>query len=96
MEREKGRVVRRAMGVVSAAGAWACVLAIRGYQVTVGPLLAGHCRFDPTCSVYAIEAYRVHGVIRGTWLTARRLARCHPFGGCGHDPVPEKRGGGEG
>jgi hypothetical protein len=49
------------------------------------------CRFDPTCSSYAMEAYRCHGVLRGTWLTMRRLGRCHPWGGFGYDPVPERK-----
>lgn len=70
------------------AAAWGPVLLIRAYQVTLGPLMGGHCRFTPTCSHYGIEAYRTHGVVRGTWLTARRLLRCHPFGGSGYDPVP--------
>ena len=64
------------------------VLLIRLYQAFLGPFLGGHCRFHPTCSEYAIEAYRRHGPIRGTWLTLRRLGRCHPFGGHGYDPVP--------
>jgi putative membrane protein insertion efficiency factor len=46
------------------------------------------CRYDPTCSAYALEALERHGAIRGTWLTARRLSRCHPWGGQGWDPVP--------
>ena len=64
------------------------IVAIRLYQVTLGPLMGGHCRFLPTCSEYAIEAYREHGPIRGSWLTLRRLLRCHPLGGRGYDPVP--------
>jgi putative membrane protein insertion efficiency factor len=68
------------------------ILAIRLYQAMLGPLLGGHCRFHPTCSAYAIEAYRVHGPIRGSWLTLRRLARCHPLGGGGYDPVPLRKG----
>lgn len=64
------------------------ILLVRIYQVTLGPLMGGHCRFVPTCSEYAIEAYRVHGPFRGTWLTARRVLRCHPLGGHGYDPVP--------
>ena len=58
------------------------------YRITLSPYLGQACRFEPTCSRYAIGAIRRHGVVRGVWLTARRLARCHPFGGCGHDPVP--------
>ena len=46
------------------------------------------CRYDPTCSAYALEALEQHGAVRGTWLTARRLSRCHPWGGQGWDPVP--------
>jgi putative membrane protein insertion efficiency factor len=66
---------------------------VRGYQVVLGPLLGGHCRFQPTCSAYAIEALREHGALRGSWLTVRRLARCHPFGGGGFDPVPPRKKG---
>ena len=55
-------------------------------HVLVGPL--GGCRFHPTCSVYAAEAVRRHGVGKGLFLAAARMARCHPWGGCGHDPVP--------
>jgi putative membrane protein insertion efficiency factor len=64
------------------------IAAIRLYQVTLGPLMGGHCRFYPTCSHYGVEAYREHGPLRGTWLTLRRLLRCHPLGGGGYDPVP--------
>jgi len=64
------------------------IVLIRMYQAVLGPLMGGHCRFVPTCSHYGLEAYRVHGPIRGTWLTLRRLVRCHPFGGGGYDPVP--------
>ena len=54
------------------------------YQVTLGPFLGGHCRFQPTCSRYALQAYREHGPWYGTLLTVRRLLRCHPFGGRGY------------
>ena len=67
------------------------VAAIRAYQAVLSPLMGGHCRFVPTCSEYALEAYRVHGPLRGTWLTLRRLGRCQPFGGAGFDPVPLAR-----
>ena len=63
--------------------------AIYAYRVLLGPWLGGHCRFHPTCSQYALDAYRLHGPVRGSWLTLRRLARCHPLGGRGVDPVPE-------
>ncbi|NKB54723.1 MAG: membrane protein insertion efficiency factor YidD [Alphaproteobacteria bacterium] len=63
---------------------------IRGYQIVVSPLLPAHCRYWPTCSAYAHQAVRKHGAIAGGWLGVRRIARCHPWGGSGYDPVPEK------
>lgn len=65
---------------------------VRLYQLTLGLILGGHCRFTPTCSEYSIDALRGHGAVRGSWLTLRRLARCHPFGGHGFDPVPPRTG----
>ena len=67
------------------------VLFVRLYQVTLGPVMGGHCRFHPTCSHYAIESLQTHGAMRGAWLTLRRLLRCHPLGSSGFDPVPPKR-----
>lgn len=64
------------------------LLLIRAYQVLLSPLLGASCRFTPTCSQYGIEAIRKHGPIQGFWLTAKRIARCHPWGKHGHDPVP--------
>lgn len=66
----------------------ALVLAIRGYQKVISPALPPSCRFYPSCSQYAIEAIARHGALRGSWLAARRLARCHPFHPGGVDPVP--------
>lgn len=63
---------------------------IRAYQLLVSPFLAPSCRFHPTCSSYACEAVHGHGLLAGGWLTVRRLARCHPWGGMGFDPVPER------
>lgn len=60
------------------------------YKRFVSPLLPVACRFTPTCSQYAAEAIRVHGSLRGTWLAAKRLARCQPFGTPGYDPVPPR------
>lgn len=62
---------------------------IRGYQLLISPVLPPACRYLPTCSDYAAEAVLRHGALRGTWLALRRLARCHPWGGSGYDPVPE-------
>ena len=64
------------------------VLLIRAYQVVLSPFFGGACRFLPSCSAYAIEAVEVHGALRGSILAARRLARCHPLGRAGVDPVP--------
>ncbi|WP_374356663.1 membrane protein insertion efficiency factor YidD [Chitinimonas sp.] len=64
------------------------ILLIQVYRYTLSPILGANCRFTPSCSEYAAEALRRHGTVRGGWLTIRRLSRCHPFGGCGHDPVP--------
>ena len=61
---------------------------VRAYQVALSPLTGGACRFTPSCSAYAVEAIRIHGAGRGLWLAVRRVARCHPWGGFGHDPVP--------
>jgi putative membrane protein insertion efficiency factor len=61
---------------------------IKLYQWIVSPVLGPKCRFTPTCSQYAIEALKKHGVFKGLWLTVRRLSRCHPWGGHGYDPVP--------
>ena len=62
---------------------------IRVYQLTLSPWLGTQCRYEPTCSKYAAEALECHGVIRGVWLAAKRLGRCHPWGRSGYDPVPE-------
>lgn len=61
---------------------------VRGYQAGLAPYLGGRCRYLPTCSAYAREAIAEHGALRGGWLAARRVVRCHPLGGHGFDPVP--------
>lgn len=68
---------------------WLLILLVKAYQRLIGPLLPRVCRFHPSCSVYAVQALERHGALRGTWLTVRRLARCHPFHPGGLDPVPE-------
>lgn len=70
------------------------ILLIRGYRLLVSPAKAfifgpaARCRFSPSCSAYALEAIRAHGALAGAWMALRRVARCHPWGGCGLDPVP--------
>jgi len=63
-------------------------LLLRFYQLTLSPLIGPRCRFTPSCSQYGIEAINRYGILKGGWLTIRRLVRCHPWGGCGYDPVP--------
>lgn len=61
---------------------------IRLYQILISPWLGMHCRYEPTCSAYAMEAVRIHGVFRGGLLAVARIGRCHPFHAGGYDPVP--------
>ena len=67
---------------------WLLLLPIRFYRACISPLLPPACRFTPTCSAYAVEALQRHGPLKGMWLTAKRIGRCHPWGGSGYDPVP--------
>lgn len=69
----------------------AVVAAIELYRRLVSPLLGRHCRYEPTCSAYALEAVRTHGAARGAALAVRRVARCHPWAPGGVDPVPARR-----
>lgn len=66
---------------------------IQIYQKLVSPRFGPNCRFQPTCSGYALEAVRRHGVLRGGWLAMRRIGKCHPLHPGGYDPVPDSRGG---
>ena len=66
----------------------AMIAAIRFYRKGISPLKPPVCRFTPTCSQYGLEAVERYGAARGGWLLVKRLARCHPFGGSGYDPVP--------
>ena len=64
------------------------ILITRGWQKGPSRVLPPTCRFQPSCSAYAIQAIEKHGALKGGWLVAKRIARCHPWGGQGHDPVP--------
>ena len=72
--------------------AWLLIALITGYRRFISPLLGARCRFYPSCSAYALEAVRVHGALRGPWLAALRLGKCHPFHPGGLDPVPPAGG----
>jgi len=67
------------------------IIPVKIYQWVISPILPNSCRYDPTCSAYMIEAIKVHGPIKGLILGTRRISRCHPWGGHGYDPVPEKK-----
>ena len=61
---------------------------IRGYQVALSPIMGSACRYTPSCSTYALEAVEKYGALKGSWMGARRILRCHPFRKGGYDPVP--------
>lgn len=63
---------------------------VRGYQLLISPIMPSTCRYQPTCSGYAMQALERHGAMKGGWLALRRISRCHPWGGWGYDPVPPK------
>ena len=67
---------------------WLPVKLIRLYQILLSPYMGRQCRYTPTCSNYALEALRKHGLLRGSWLAIKRILRCAPWGGSGYDPVP--------
>ena len=73
----------------SRALSWPLIGLVKLYRAAISPWLGMNCRFQPTCSEYAIEALKRHGVFRGSWLAAKRIGRCHPWGGSGYDPVPD-------
>lgn len=73
--------------VVKKAFQWLFLLIIRTYQLFISPLFGSNCRFHPTCSQYGKEAILKYGPFKGGWMTLKRISRCHPWGGSGHDPV---------
>ena len=76
------------MNIIRHVLAWLLALPIQFYRFVISPMTPANCRFEPTCSAYALEALKTHGPLTGLWLGVRRLARCHPWGGHGYDPVP--------
>jgi len=66
---------------------WLLIQMILLYRATLGRLMGGQCRFTPTCSQYAIDAVEKYGAVRGSWKAAKRMCRCHPWGGRGYDPA---------
>lgn len=90
---ERSSFASRRQGVTRWLGlplVWLLSGLIWSYRLLLSPVLPPSCRFAPTCSAYALEALKQHGPVRGSWLTLRRIARCHPWGGEGYDPVPER------
>lgn len=75
------KVIKRLFG-------WLFLLIIRIYQIFISPLFGASCRYTPTCSQYGLLAIKKYGPFKGGWLTLKRIGRCHPWGGHGHDPVP--------
>lgn len=96
MRRGHGRAILKA-GRIHAPAAPGChkgllmsrvlILMVYAYRVTLGPVLGGHCRFQPTCSQYMIDAVNRHGPWRGLWRGLKRIGKCHPLGGSGYDPA---------
>lgn len=78
--------LRRIGSAIAWLAAESLILMVRMYQVILGPILGGHCRYEPTCSVYFIEAVRKHGPWRGAWRGVLRICRCHPWHPGGYDP----------
>ena len=62
---------------------------VHTYRLLIAPIIGPRCRYEPSCSAYALQALERFGAVRGSWLTVRRLLRCHPWGGAGYDPVPQ-------
>lgn len=89
-----GQAIKGVMRALSRASACLLALPIRFYRYFISPMLGPNCRYDPTCSAYALEALDVHGPLKGSFLAARRILSCHPVkwlgGGEGHDPVPPR------
>lgn len=86
-ETKKGNSTRSIASFLS----YPFVFLVRFYQVAISPYTPSTCRYQPTCSHYTIEALQKHGLFYGGWLSLKRIFSCHPWGGSGYDPVPEKK-----
>lgn len=71
--------------------AWPLLGLVWIYRFLISPWLGNNCRYEPSCSQYTLDALRLHGAFRGSWLATKRIGRCHPWGGSGYDPVPKKQ-----
>jgi putative membrane protein insertion efficiency factor len=80
------------LNAISKLLAWPLLALVWLYRMLISPWLGANCRFQPTCSEYAMQALREHGAFRGTVLAVKRIGRCHPWGGSGYDPVPQRKG----
>ncbi|MFR9602769.1 MAG: membrane protein insertion efficiency factor YidD [Rikenellaceae bacterium] len=78
----------RSLSVIKKITIFPLVILVLFYRYCISPFTPPSCRFTPTCSQYALEALRKYGLFKGSWLTLKRICRCHPWGGSGHDPVP--------
>lgn len=76
-------------GLLTSMASKTLIAFVRLYQLLISPLLGANCRYQPTCSAYALEAVERFGPLHGSWIAVKRIARCHPFGGSGYDPVPD-------
>lgn len=77
------------LNVIGRLLAWPLLLLVQLYRIVISPWFGANCRYEPTCSAYAIEALQKHGAFRGSVLAAKRIGRCHPWGESGYDPVPD-------
>jgi putative membrane protein insertion efficiency factor len=84
-----GTLMAGSIRAVSSLAAYCCIALVWGYRLLLAPLFPASCRYNPSCSAYAIEAIKRFGPIKGSLLAGRRLLACHPWGDHGHDPVPE-------
>lgn len=83
------KILRSILNAIRATCIFLILLPIRFYRSCISPLTPPSCRYTPTCSVYAMEAIKKHGPLKGLYLACKRILRCHPLGGYGYDPVPD-------